>query len=778
MSFDLPEALVKYFGYDKGARYVDRDEYTTSQWEELVYNEVAEGRPVLYSGATVRNEGHQFVCDGYDDGLFHINWGWGGMSDGYFRLSVLDPGTQGTGGATSGLNFSEGQQIITGVCKPVEGSKEPWQGPSVSCIRLNNQNSSFSKDATGKIKGISVYSHLAYSKVYDDNYDVGFAIYDTEGNFTRVLHKNKIGFLAGYSDHKHDYSASLRLNPEDIPYDGEYSIRIVCKNIGSEKWLPMRNSEEKYLRVNVRGEKAEIMAVPEIKIEINDMALHGEPFVENMLTLTANVTNIGSDTESELTLCVNGKKTDIYASLDLAKGHKDIIRIPLIFTSKDIYEKTLEIPYNILDNGTAELSLYLNGKQVSDVLNVNVTNSIETFANLNINAAKSFESKGDSLIIPVSITNNSKKDFNNVIKCVLAERKATGKYYYLSEMSELLNLHPGEKIELNFEFKELILNKDFYVYFNVYSYGNEVKYPDDEPIYFGPYTTPDALIYWDGVCTESYMIPDADGKYNIPSETCAMKLPNNIKQSDIPISENTNCVYYFMSKYEIPSNLQTKNIVVGGSAKKIIIEDDKPFYAPFTIKAEHAEFIYTNKAEDFSTLILPFDTNENLYKNAAYFSAESNDSVWFENEYKISSGIPYLVYNCGRKEGFVTFTGDNVDVKGRCTTTAGDFHTISGTMTGMISDGNVYVFNGKDFVLVEKGEMIAPFSMFMHSNTGADKIGVSLPDDFITNDIKVVNLERQKPTMVYNLDGVTMGTSMKGLKNGIYIVNGKKVIIR
>ena len=41
--------------------------------------------------------GHEFVCDGYDgNGYFHFNWGWGGMSDGYFLLDALNPGAVGT----------------------------------------------------------------------------------------------------------------------------------------------------------------------------------------------------------------------------------------------------------------------------------------------------------------------------------------------------------------------------------------------------------------------------------------------------------------------------------------------------------------------------------------------------------------------------------------------------------------------------------------------------------------------------------------------------------
>lgn len=108
-------AMINYFNYDKGARQYMRDYYTLDDWNQLVYDQLKNYGPVQYSGFSNQG-GHSFVCDGYDgNGYFHINWGWGGMSDGYFLLTALDPGEQGIGGSTSGYNFS--QDIIGNVSK-------------------------------------------------------------------------------------------------------------------------------------------------------------------------------------------------------------------------------------------------------------------------------------------------------------------------------------------------------------------------------------------------------------------------------------------------------------------------------------------------------------------------------------------------------------------------------------------------------------------------------------------------------------------------------------
>ena len=71
--------------------------------------ELQAGRPVLMAGHTLEDTGHAFVCDGMDaDGLLHINWGWDGMSDAYFRVSALKPERQGAGGSVGNYAFTQG----------------------------------------------------------------------------------------------------------------------------------------------------------------------------------------------------------------------------------------------------------------------------------------------------------------------------------------------------------------------------------------------------------------------------------------------------------------------------------------------------------------------------------------------------------------------------------------------------------------------------------------------------------------------------------------------
>ena len=116
-------ALRTYFGYDKGVQYVNRMYYSIKAWEDLIYQELANNRPVVYGGMS-DDGGHEFVCDGYDgNGMYHINWGWGGACDEYFSLSVLNPYAQNVSGVLyPSIGFCIGQDAVIGIQPPTTGT--------------------------------------------------------------------------------------------------------------------------------------------------------------------------------------------------------------------------------------------------------------------------------------------------------------------------------------------------------------------------------------------------------------------------------------------------------------------------------------------------------------------------------------------------------------------------------------------------------------------------------------------------------------------------------
>lgn len=161
---DVVTALTTYFKYDKSATFLSRDSYGVDEWEQIIRNELSAKRPVYYSGQA-SGGGHAFVCDGYNaDGYFHFNWGWGGMSNGYFILSMLNPGEQGIGSFEGGYNSSQG--IIINI-KPDEGG-QPVQMPLKGSIKISTTTSSCSlgSDATFKMNSICMSGTKNWNLLY------------------------------------------------------------------------------------------------------------------------------------------------------------------------------------------------------------------------------------------------------------------------------------------------------------------------------------------------------------------------------------------------------------------------------------------------------------------------------------------------------------------------------------------------------------------------------------------------------------------------------------
>jgi hypothetical protein len=115
---DAPMALSNYFGYATSARELFRYMYDDVAWQNIIYGELRKGRPVMY-GAMPAGFEHQFVCDGYQDGKFHLNMGWGTTPDGYYALDEIDDygfhmavvGIQKADGVDYGKEFTEGALV-------------------------------------------------------------------------------------------------------------------------------------------------------------------------------------------------------------------------------------------------------------------------------------------------------------------------------------------------------------------------------------------------------------------------------------------------------------------------------------------------------------------------------------------------------------------------------------------------------------------------------------------------------------------------------------------
>lgn len=135
-----PQVLATYFGYDADLmQFLYRHSYTLEEWKKIIDREMEAKRPVIYGGIS-STTGHQYVCDGTDgNGLYHINWGWGGTSDGYYDITILDPENRGAGAGPSSDGYNRACTMIIGIA-PDNGVED---APLVECKALSVVSSNY-----------------------------------------------------------------------------------------------------------------------------------------------------------------------------------------------------------------------------------------------------------------------------------------------------------------------------------------------------------------------------------------------------------------------------------------------------------------------------------------------------------------------------------------------------------------------------------------------------------------------------------------------------------
>lgn len=192
----VADALKNYFGYNATTtKCVYRSYYTADKWADLIYHEVASGRPVVYGGVSL-TAGHEFVCDGYkyesETDFFHINWGWGGLSDEYFVLSALDPDQQGIGGSTSPGGYCYGQDAVIGIQKSTENGDVADITPNVINLSLNSMTAA--SNTTPCYMPVDVTLNITNNSADDYDGDIYLAIYD---NGWRITSNGQCNIPAG-----------------------------------------------------------------------------------------------------------------------------------------------------------------------------------------------------------------------------------------------------------------------------------------------------------------------------------------------------------------------------------------------------------------------------------------------------------------------------------------------------------------------------------------------------------------------------------------------------
>lgn len=350
----VPYALKEFFNYDAGVRYLKREYYNTNDWEDIVYSELQAGRPVIYGGQAPEG-GHEFVCDGYDSGYYHINWGWSGRGNGWFLLSALDPGIEGIGGFSGGYNSQ--QSLVCGI-KPSVGNSEIWY-PIYATGSLSVSEVYGNYGIALSILNGGIFNYSAetldatfYVKAVDESGNEYLAEQGTELSFTGAANMS----LSGYNG----FSMYLPFNLTT----GNYKVYVVfqtAEGAWQDLYVPLTMSAYLNMNVDAGGNLTFTQGTPEEHAEIR---------VTNFSAASTVVS--GESTRFDVTLENIGEVEyagPFYANVFTHGTNEQLTKygINVSLAPGEIFEGYLNMTYNLPD-GLYDLICYdMYDEQISDI---------------------------------------------------------------------------------------------------------------------------------------------------------------------------------------------------------------------------------------------------------------------------------------------------------------------------------------------------------------------------------------------------------------------------
>ena len=467
---DIPldvKALIRFFGYDTTVRSINRNYFEASEWESIIYTEVAEGRPVLYNGLS-SGGGHAFVIDGYSsDGLFHVNWGWEGVSDGYFALSILNPYNNSSTGASSSLDgYSIGQNAIIGIQHGTEETiAERFEVTDIK----NTGSTSYSRSSTSEdFTGISIQPTVLNLTGDSHAFLLGITLVDANDKWvTDVIDSISYGSL--------DFKFGGPYNFENCSFgaglsDGDYYIIPVSASENSQIWEPCWRANVYRIKATINGNN---LTLTEPTISLSGLIQPiGATVVGHTLPLSAQIVNNGSYFNDYVYLFVNnedGMRLEggrIFEAQEDESANFDINFVPMSTGRKTIYlAYDSGSQYNFFAMGTVMVAED-NSKLESEISLVNGSEGIVP---------------DNKVLVKVRITNRN-DNYDESVGVVLYKYNEDDKNYYaMDAQTQHIFLESGATTTISPTFEGLEYGQQYLLDFKFRKAG---RWKDENYIIF------------------------------------------------------------------------------------------------------------------------------------------------------------------------------------------------------------------------------------------------------------------------------------------------------
>ena len=316
-------SLVNNFSYNPYIVFVNREWYDYIAWNALLQHELLNKRPLLYRGQT-SSSGHAFILDGVDaDGYYHVNWGWGGMENGYFDINILATNDFGAGSAA---DAKEGYRYNQGVCINFQPTATLGQdGIEATSMVYASWMGNYKNDNITLTKGDKATIHLNgivnYNYLMDKKGSYGVLICDENDNVVRKIAGGELSFLPYsafmgqdfrgiYGEGEADTTLPLACEfeiPVDLA-DGNYRVYVyytpsyeasIAAPIHTDGYL------KNYVALDITGDEAQLhynlLTKPELSASA--FSVGGSSLYRGQSsTASVKVTNNGSDAYGKLVM--------------------------------------------------------------------------------------------------------------------------------------------------------------------------------------------------------------------------------------------------------------------------------------------------------------------------------------------------------------------------------------------------------------------------------------------------------------------------------------------
>ena len=235
-----PAILSTYFGYDSDLMQdLNRDAFTLAEWSQIMDKELSAKRPILYSGRS-SDGGHEFVCDGTDgNGLYHINWGWGGYQDGYFDVTILNPDKGGAGSGSAPDGYNQYCSMIVGIA-PDNGKVDEPLVDVTPVVMIGNGNSSLGFQMSTRNKVTDTFrvitnNLLSNQSAKDFTGYFAYGIQQADGTYKPLSSSRSISIKHPKADGS-TYRQSIRLLQFDYAFPVGKTTLYGLYSTDNKKW--------------------------------------------------------------------------------------------------------------------------------------------------------------------------------------------------------------------------------------------------------------------------------------------------------------------------------------------------------------------------------------------------------------------------------------------------------------------------------------------------------------------------------------------------------------